>query len=93
MERETYLARFVARFTREVGDFLRTQLAVGLTLSCLTLVFQWRMGLLPIGTGRASLLALVLPYVVIVAAFGLYHLFRTAYLLDKELQANPRRRP
>jgi hypothetical protein len=83
---EHYFHRFRKRLFKELGDSVKTQLLVGFILAGLILFWQVRTGLITKGDIGVNIAALLWPYIVVLAGFTVYHLGRTAFLLDRENQ-------
>jgi hypothetical protein len=82
-----YFDRFRKRLYRELGEFVRTQLLVGFIVAALILLWQIHLGVITKPAVRANVISVIAPYLVILALFGLFHLGRTAYLLDCDAQS------
>src|ERR1700730_384159 len=90
MPADRYLQRFGKRLSKELGDFVKTQLAIGFILSGLIVLWQGRIGIVTKPNIRANITSFVWPHLAVLAAFTVYHFGRTAYLLDREAQQNIR---
>ena len=83
---EHYIHRFRRRLSKELGEFVKAQLAVGFILAALILWRQVHTGIITKPNIRANVSSLLWPYLVVFAGFTVYHFCRTAYLLDRDAQ-------
>lgn len=84
--REHYFHRFRKRLFRELSDFVKAQLLVGFIITGLILWWQVRTGIITKPNIRANVSSFVWPYIAVLVVFTVYHLGRTAFLLDRESQ-------
>jgi hypothetical protein len=80
----SYFTRFRKRLGKELGESVRAQLLVGFTIAGLIVWWQVRLGVIKGPEVPANIRSFLLPYLLVFVAFALYHLCRTAYLLDRE---------
>lgn len=79
-----YFTRFRKRLGKELGESVKAQLLVGFTITGLIVWWQVRLGVIQGPEVPANVRSFLLPYLLVFLAFALYHLGRTAYLLDGE---------
>lgn len=84
---EHYIHRFRKRLYKELGEFVKTQLLVGFILTGVILWWQVHTGIITKPNIRANVSSFLWPYLVVLGLFTIYHLGRTAVLLDRESQS------
>jgi hypothetical protein len=77
---------FLKRLAKEVKQFFKEQIVVGLAVAFTISLNQFRTGQISRSALSTDLVRIAFPYLVILVIVVLYHSFRTWYLLFKDLQ-------
>lgn len=79
-----YARRYATTFAAKIGEFIWQQILIGAVLAAFIFWQQIRRGLIPVSAQRENVLALVVPYAIVIGLFLLWHILRAAYLLHIE---------
>src|SRR5437660_11487680 len=82
----TYYCRVVAQIFADVWRLAKQQVIIGAVATILILVLQIHYGIIPKQFTLSSILAVVYPYLLIVACALIFHAVRAPWILDNKRQ-------